>query len=376
MDVVPPGNIDAWRTPPFEPVVKDSALWGRGSLDDKGAIVACLYALNAVMELGNPFKKKVQMVLGTQEEVDWTDMQAYVEEFPLPDYGFTPDGEFPLCNIEKGVMDLELVFPLDESKEEGLFLIALNGGSAANIVPDQCSATLLRRMVREDGTFGEETILLTGEGLSVHSCQPEKGDNAIINLCKRLKELPLVSNNAYKLVLLLRERCADTYCRGVDLYSKEEYLNGEYIHRNTMTVTMIKTEQNAIEVNINVRFSYGTSEEEIIQAFKKVAAEGNGYIKNCKSLPAVYISKKRPFMKVFGDAYETITGLKNEFTLAYGGSYAKAMENIVSWGPLFPGEEDTCHEENEHILIESLMLNAQIFAEAISRIVLTDNSFK
>jgi len=54
-------------------------------------------------------------------------------------------------------------------------------------------------------------------------------------------------------------------------------------------------------------------------------------------------------MQAFARAYETVTGLKNEFTLAYGGSYAKAMKNIVSWGPIFPGEEDTCHEVNEHM---------------------------
>lgn len=81
-------------------------------------------------------------------------------------------------------------------------------------------------------------------------------------------------------------------------------------------------------------------------------------------------------MKVFARAYEEISGLPNEFTLAYGGSYAKAMENIVSWGPIFPGEEDTCHEENEYINIESLMLNAKIFAVAIGDIVLSEDSFK
>ena len=47
------------------------------------------------------------------------------------------------------------------------------------------------------------------------------------------------------------------------------------------------------------------------------------------------------------------------------------MENIVSWGP-FSREEDTCHEENEYMPIDSLMLNAKIFAEAIEQIVLSD----
>jgi len=49
---------------------------------------------------------------------------------------------------------------------------------------------------------------------------------------------------------------------------------------------------------------------------------------------------------------------------------------VVSFGPLFPGEEDTCHEVNEYIAIDSLLLNAKVFAEAIGRIALSDAGFK
>ena len=38
-------------------------------------------------------------------------MRAYVKNFPLPNYGFTPDGEYPLCNIEKGMIDIEIAVP-------------------------------------------------------------------------------------------------------------------------------------------------------------------------------------------------------------------------------------------------------------------------
>jgi succinyl-diaminopimelate desuccinylase len=32
-------------------------------------------------------------------------MDEYVKQYPLPDYGFTPDGSYPICNIEKGYID-------------------------------------------------------------------------------------------------------------------------------------------------------------------------------------------------------------------------------------------------------------------------------
>ena len=36
VDVVPPGNLEDWDTPPFEPTIKDGYLYGRGSEDMKG----------------------------------------------------------------------------------------------------------------------------------------------------------------------------------------------------------------------------------------------------------------------------------------------------------------------------------------------------
>ncbi|HHY13985.1 MAG TPA: M20 family metallopeptidase [Thermoanaerobacterales bacterium] len=88
------------------------------------------------------------------------------------------------------------------------------------------------------------------------------------------------------------------------------------------------------------------------------------------------MSKDKPFMKAFAESYEKVTGTKHEFALEYGGSYAKAMPNVVCWGPLFPDEEDTTHEVNEKMNIENLVTMTNIFAEAIKRIVLNEESFK
>lgn len=81
-------------------------------------------------------------------------------------------------------------------------------------------------------------------------------------------------------------------------------------------------------------------------------------------------------MKAFGEAYEEGCGREHQFMLAYGGSYAKAMPNIVSWGPIFPGEEDTCHQENEYISVDTLLDNSKIFAIALAKVALSPKSFK
>ncbi len=46
-DVVPAGDLSEWETDPFEPVVKDGAMYGRGSADTKSNIVAHVGALRA-----------------------------------------------------------------------------------------------------------------------------------------------------------------------------------------------------------------------------------------------------------------------------------------------------------------------------------------
>ncbi len=52
VDVVPPGPVDMWRHPPFDPVVHDGWLHGRGSADMKAGLAANIFALDAVRAAG------------------------------------------------------------------------------------------------------------------------------------------------------------------------------------------------------------------------------------------------------------------------------------------------------------------------------------
>ena len=371
VDVVGPGDEGKWKTGPFEPVIKEGRIYGRGTLDDKGAIIASLYAMKAVCGLGVPLRKKIQLILGTQEEVKWTDMEAYVREFPLPDYGFTPDGEYPMCNIEKSCIDLELSFPLDKPAGGGRYLSLVDAGTAVNIVPGACTAEI--REIR-NGRTTIETVRTSGR--SVHSCNPEKGENAIFKMAEKLNGMGLEKNRLLDVLNMVNVCFGDMYGARIGLYGESEYYNGEFVHRNVFTPTVFKVIDGNARVHVNVRSAYGTKEEHIVSVLKNLAEQYGGELTGAEILPAVYVGRDRPFVQAFSKAYEEVTGLKNEFVLAYGGSYAKAMPNIVSWGPIFPGEEDTCHEENEYISVKCLMDNAKIFSVAIGKVVLSGESFR
>ena len=62
LDVVPAG--DGWQTPPFTPVREGDRIYGRGTSDDKGPVIAALVAMKALALAGVPLKKKIRLILG------------------------------------------------------------------------------------------------------------------------------------------------------------------------------------------------------------------------------------------------------------------------------------------------------------------------
>ena len=52
IDVVPPGDVDAWSADPYSGTVMDGRIYGRGSCDMKAGLVAALYAVRAVRRAG------------------------------------------------------------------------------------------------------------------------------------------------------------------------------------------------------------------------------------------------------------------------------------------------------------------------------------
>jgi acetylornithine deacetylase/succinyl-diaminopimelate desuccinylase-like protein len=60
-----------WERDPFDPVEKDGMIFGRGTQDDKGPLLASLFAVKALMDAGVKFDKRVRFIFGTDEETLW-----------------------------------------------------------------------------------------------------------------------------------------------------------------------------------------------------------------------------------------------------------------------------------------------------------------
>lgn len=68
-DVQPPEPLELWTTPPFEPVLRDGALYARGAKDDKGEFVARLAALDALQAVYGGYPCHVTFWVEGEEEI-------------------------------------------------------------------------------------------------------------------------------------------------------------------------------------------------------------------------------------------------------------------------------------------------------------------
>jgi acetylornithine deacetylase/succinyl-diaminopimelate desuccinylase-like protein len=76
-DVVPPGPLERWTSPPFEPVVRRGRLYGRGTADDKGGFLAWLAGFAAWKAAGGP-PVNLRFLVEGEEETGSTHLPAFL----------------------------------------------------------------------------------------------------------------------------------------------------------------------------------------------------------------------------------------------------------------------------------------------------------
>ena len=106
-DVVPVG--DDWiYTKPFEPVVIDNTLIGRGVEDNKSGIMASLCIMNILRDCNIPMKNQVMAFIGSEEETGMTDIEAFAKEQPMPAASLVLDADFLAVSVKKAFITLWL----------------------------------------------------------------------------------------------------------------------------------------------------------------------------------------------------------------------------------------------------------------------------
>lgn len=369
-DVVPPGVSENWETEPFVPAVKDGCMYGRGVQDDKGPLIASLYSMKALLEDGRPFRKKVRMIIGTREETDWTDIHRYLKEHAPPDYGFTPDGDFPICNIEKGILEMFITLPFPAEDDGGWHIAAIDCGNMKNTVPGRATARMIR---------GGEVRSFEGAGASIHSGEPEKGENALLRMIAGMLADPgaaEMSVSSRRLLEFISEKFRDVYGNPLDIASLSEYYQGEYVEKNTISLNCIDKLSAGIRLMVDIRYTCASDPDVIAQTIRQQIKAIGGSAEVTDHIPPAFVRSDSPFIRILQRSYEAVTGQPALCKASTGGTYAQAMPNVVTFGPVFPGERDTCHEENEHMPLKRLTELKQIYTRALSELAFGSKSLK
>lgn len=235
LDVVP-ANEEDWEYSPFIPTVEGNYIYGRGALDDKGPVIASLYAMKAVFDYikdnNIQLNKRIRLIVGLNEEKDWKCINYYKEHEELPSIGFSPDADFPCIYAEKGVLSLSISDKLNDNQKISIEDIDCND-NALNVVPKFTSVTLkidkhlklnslidnLKNIIDKYNyeidiyKIDNERIKLSSYGVSSHSSHPELGTNAISQLLVVINDLFNSFEIDYPLIKSFAQNIGNDYCR-------------------------------------------------------------------------------------------------------------------------------------------------------------------
>lgn len=358
LDVVPEG--DGWNYPPYGAVIDNGRLYGRGAVDDKGPTVAALYALRAIADSGVALSRRIRVIFGLNEEKGSLCIKHYVNKGEeLPVMGFTPDGEYPIINGEKGIVTATFVRRL--SADGAKRIAAFSAGIAANVVPEFATAELT---FAPEGKLPEK-VSATGtrveaRGVNAHGSTPELGENAIGRLLLALDGLGLSGDHGEAVHFLAEHIGMETRGKSLGIALSDD-ISGEL----TLNFGVAKLEGDTLSVTINIRYPVTRKLEEFYSALVAKMAEGGFTETSLAHKQALYMPPESELIRCLSKVYEEQTGEPARLISMGGGTYAKAMPNTVAFGPIFPGDEAVEHKPNEYIELSKLMKNAKIIAAAM-----------
>lgn len=345
LDVVPVG--DDWDFPPFELSIVDDKLYGRGIVDDKGPAAMCIHILKEIQASKMKLNKRIRIIFGLNEETGWACVNHYIKTEELPTYGFTPDAEFPVIKGEKGILGLKI----SSEQYPNKLIKSLTGGNAINSVPSFAKAIL------NDGT------IIESEGKAAHGSMPWLGENAISKLVLLLNDKGItLDNNLLKFYLDYIKAETNGELLGINF---NDDLSGPL----TLNVGMININDNECNMEVDIRYPISLSDKKIIDKLESVLAKYDLKLEVLSHQKSIYLSDDNFLVKELLDVYNQATNSNESSVVIGGGTYARAMDNIVAFGPMFPDRYDSAHQKNEHMLIKDFSKCLEIYTKAILQLL-------
>ncbi len=335
-DVVP---VDGeWLIcPPFEPIIKDGFIFGRGCNDDKSGIVEMLYAAKIIRELSLPFSCNLLLFTGVNEETGMGDVQAFVANEKQPNAGLVLDGGNYPCEL--GERTVYRFFITNKRKFQTIE--DFSGGTAVNIILPEVTVKLsyteetfaaLQTMINGRANFSlsqnGEKIFLSARGEAAPVTYPDNGRNAGLLMTEFLLECDCICEGDKEILRSMRRFLRDNYGEGFGIAHTDSRFG-----RLTAGNGIISTAEGKIKLSFDVRA--GTEfDVERLRAQTTACVEKDWEYEEIRLAKGYIISEDNPYRLALAKGYRIAEGENAPLggELMSGGTHARHLKNTFPVG--------------------------------------------
>ncbi|MEM6191972.1 dipeptidase [Shewanella scandinavica] len=399
---VQPANPALWAQSPYllDTQSEPGKLIGRGTEDDKGAIVTAMYAMKAIKDKHIKRDRRIELLVYLAEESDWEPLKTFLASYTPAYMNITIDAEYPVVTAEKGWSKISFTVPKvthtnieakAEASTQAPTLTAFSGGYFASQVPQQAEAEieavspalLTKLQTRAAAQQGMKyrfenhcvdklcNLHIFADGKAAHSSTPEDGVNAVTHLAAllspELNDEPWPQTSASLTVAAMNELV------GLGIYAEQFgdlAYKDDFMGPLTLAPTVVVQTQKGTEVTINLRRPVGKTPELLAkQAREALALWQDKHQVQLADIESYWgepmVMKDAPQQQTLLDVFAHFIGIVNPKPVAIGGSTnSKLFPNALSFGPAMPGVEYTGHTEKEFITHKQFMLNLKMYTAA------------
>ena len=307
-DVVPVGNSASWTNDPFDAVIKDGNLYGRGTADMKSAIAAFTVAASNFIKTGD-FKGTISLLI-------------------------TNDEEGPAINGTQKVLEA----------------ITKNGEKIDScIVGEPTCPAQLGEMIKI-GRRGSLTTNISIIGIQGHVAYPQWTLNPIDALTKVLSKI---------VDLKLDEGTEDFPPTNIEIVKIDADNTADNVVPHSATA------------QINIRYNILQTEDGLMKLLQEITDREllNTEYKSTiefRNSAQPFLTKESDFTKKIKEAVDAVTGLNSEFSTTGGTSDARFFKDYCEVAE-FGLVGSTAHQVDEHVAVKDIENLAKIYEEIIKK---------
>ncbi len=353
---------------------ENGVLYGRGTSDDKGALVAILSLLREFKNERLRLNHRIRLIAGCNEECGSECIKRYRAEQEIPMLSLVPDCDFPVVCSEKSILHSALTLMVDDVFAQNV--PSLHAGDRYNVVPNR--ATVVIRKPASPDIFGGmvggylqavgatkddfvvtddgSTLTVEAKGREAHAMAPENGDNAIWKIFALLRGL--YPSSAF-VASVWDKLCRHDAASVLGLYCEDEQSG-----KLTMNVGWAKTELGMLTLGFDLRLPISADADGVERGIS--AAFPSSVISRDSFSEGFFLPENEEPVRTLTNAYRAVTGDETAKPIhTGGGTYARELPNAVAFGLSMPGKDNHAHRDDEHIEVADLALGKEIYRRAL-----------